>query len=97
MFKNIIRIVLVLVFCSIAFGQTIEYHGVCVGINYPGEEGLQMKYCVADAEGIRTALENYQSWLDGNITMKEDANATRQNIINAVSTMPRNSTNIVLF
>jgi len=96
MFKNILRIALILTFCPIAFGQSIEYHGVCVGDNYPGT-GYELHWCVADAEGVRTALEQNQSWLDGNISVIENADATKQNILNATSAMPKNFSNIDLF
>jgi hypothetical protein len=96
MSKNILRIALILMFCPIAFGQTVEYHGVCVGDNYPGT-GYELHWCVADAQGIKQTLLANQSWIDGNITLKLDADATKQHIIDAVSAMPKNSSNIDLF
>lgn len=89
MFRNIICLAIIFMFCSLVNGQSIEYHGLCVGINdYPGS-GSDLNWCIADAQGIKQSLSADEGWLDENITLLTDAAAYRSNILNKISAMPR--------
>ncbi|MCL5266514.1 MAG: caspase family protein [Bacteroidetes bacterium] len=91
MFKNILRFALILMFCPVAFGQSVEYHGVFAGINdYPGTEN-DLPYDVADVQQMSYRLRDYQHWLSSNMTLKLDGDATKQHILDAITAMPRSS------
>ena len=89
MFKNIICFAMIFMLSTLVFGQSIEYHGVVVGINdYPGTIN-DLSWCVADAQEMEEYLKSYQSWQDGNITLLTNSSAYRSNILNSISAMPQ--------
>ncbi len=97
MIRNILRTFALMFLLSSATLAQVVHYGVCVGINdYPGTIN-DLQYCVNDAQQILYRLRDYQGWALANLVLKTDAQATKTNILNAVSAMPRTSSYSDLF
>ena len=91
MIRNILRTFALMFLLSSATLAQVVHYGVCAGINdYPGTIN-DLQYCVNDAQQILYRLRDYQGWALANLVLKTDAQATKTNILNAVSAMPRTS------
>jgi parallel beta-helix repeat protein len=97
MFRNIICIAYLIAFCSLINGQSVEYHAVIAGINdyYPLANNLN--WCVKDAEDMEDKLKQYEGWLDANITLRTNTNATLTYLWNDLNNMPYGTGNTNLF
>ena len=82
---RIILIMILFVFADKAL--TDEYHGVCIGINKYESWCNNLFFAVADAQEMVAALENELYWESSNILLLTDEAATKQDILNAISTI----------
>ncbi len=97
MIRNILQTLALMLLLSSVVSAQIGHYGVCVGINdYPGTIN-DLQYCVNDAQQILYRLRDYQGWTSANLVLKTDAQATKTNILSAVSGMPHSSSYTDLF
>ncbi|MGD8782689.1 MAG: caspase family protein [Ignavibacteria bacterium] len=88
MFKNIIRLILVFILCTLVKGQSVEYHAVIAGINDYSPYTNDLYWAVADAEGMRQSLIADEGWLDANIELRTNTGAAIARLMNDIANMP---------
>ncbi len=97
MFRTIICLVLVIIFCPFAKGQSVEYNAVIAGINEYDPLANSLNYAVKDAENMKYALETNQGWQSANIQLFTNAQVKLSTLYNNIYYMPRTTGNTNLF
>lgn len=82
--------IITLIFSSLSLCQTIEYHGVFVGIKDWEEAWMgSLLYSENDAYDMKAQLIAWDNWQSNNTVVLYSANATRSNIYQYVQAMPK--------
>ena len=76
--------VLINVICSFTNGQSVECHGLTVGINNYMPISSNLKWAVADATEIKQSLIDNERWLSNDIHILTNSGATLANITNYI-------------